>query len=168
MAMPTAPEPVLRALAEYAREAEAQRPARLGQLEGQEPGQLLALAELLRARCREGITRLLGVTMDTPDLAAAPMVDRLDTGHFAMLLQTEDMEAVLALFVCHLDLSAVEQEIDRRAGVAASAAPSGSPAADRDALRGCGAGSSPRRMGCSGIRSSATGSPRRSSPGMPR
>jgi hypothetical protein len=110
MAKPTVPEALLRALAEYARAAEAQRAERLGQLEDQELGQLSALAELLRAKCREGIERLLG-----PDLAAGGrLVDRLDIEHFAMLLQTEDTEAVLRLRVCRLDLSAVEQEIERR------------------------------------------------------
>jgi hypothetical protein len=117
---PAAAEPLLRALAEYAREAEAQRPARLGQLDALEPAHLLTLAEVLRARCREGILRLLGVAEDDPDLASmGRAVDRListlDAERFAMLLRTEDTEAVLALLVFHLDLGAVEREIARRA-----------------------------------------------------
>jgi hypothetical protein len=123
MAKPTVSEPLRRALAEFALETEVQRPARLGRLEEQELRQLLALAQLLRARCREGAMRLLGV--ETPDLAAVgPMVDRLAIEHFAMLLQTEDTETVLALLVSHLDLGCVEQEIERR-GAAGLVSPAG-------------------------------------------
>jgi hypothetical protein len=117
---PNAAEPLLRALAEYAREAEAQRPARLGQLEAWEPADLLAAAELLRAGAARISQRLLGVAEDDPDLASMGravdrLINTLDAERFAMLLRTEDTEAVLALLVFHLDLGAVEREIARRA-----------------------------------------------------
>jgi hypothetical protein len=131
---PAVPEPLLRALAEYTREAGARRPARLGQLEAWESAQLLALAGTLRDRCREGIVRLLGAGLDDPDVApVGRAVDCLDAEHFAMLLRTEDTDAVLALLVRQLDLLAVEQEIERRA------------------MRGRGVGGQPRAHATAGL-----------------